>query len=108
MGLLHHLSSYRLVAKIPSSPKLAGSPRYSFTVKSVAHDPSMPRSLGAVRVLFENKTAKALYITILDLSSAYGVSELFPGQFNQSCSTRFTDPRYSPIGGPDYLIARYD
>jgi hypothetical protein len=84
MGLLYHLSAYRLVAKIPSSPKPTGPPRYSFTVKSVAHDPSMPRSLGAVRVLFENKTAEALYITILDLSSAYGVSELFPGQFNQS------------------------
>ena len=84
MGLLHHLSSYRVVAKIPRSPKPAGNPRYSFTVKRIAHDTSMPKSLGAVRVLFENKTAEALYITILDLSSAYGVSELFPGQFNQS------------------------
>lgn len=84
MGLLHHLSKYRTITKIPSSPKQTGSPRYSFTVKSVAHNPQSPKSLGAVRLLFENKTAETLFITILDLSPAYGVSKLFPGPYNQS------------------------
>lgn len=83
MGLLHHLCTYRLVAKIPTS-KSSMSPRYDFEVESVSHDKDSAYSLGAWKVRFRNRHTQPLYVTILNLTPAYGVSMSFPGKHDST------------------------
>jgi hypothetical protein len=83
MGLLHHLCSYRLVANIPCS-KSASAPYYDFKIEPTDHNKKDARTLGAWRVRFKNRHHGPLYVTILNLSPAYGIEMLFPRKHNGS------------------------
>jgi hypothetical protein len=83
MGLLHHLCSYRLVANIPCS-KSASAPYYDFEIEPIDHSKKEAGTLGAWRVRFKNRHDGPLYVTILNLSPAYGIQMLFPRKDNGS------------------------
>ncbi|KAK1450857.1 hypothetical protein CCUS01_11397 [Colletotrichum cuscutae] len=78
--LLQHISMYHATMKL--KPK-AGSvrkvePKYHLNFQDVSDEISQEGVVSAWEITFTNKDQKVLYVTILDLDSAYGISQTYP------------------------------
>ncbi|KAF6835977.1 hypothetical protein CMUS01_05572 [Colletotrichum musicola] len=74
--LIQHLSSYRRVAEMKNSGR---RPNFTFHFGPMANPPS--EYLSAWEWTFtNNEPTRVLYVAVLNLSPAYGVCQLYPGQ----------------------------
>ena len=80
MGLLHHLGFYHLASKSNTQGSSAGWPRYDFEIQPQPIDILSPSGTIACKMLrFKNLDSRPVYVTILNLSQAYGVHAILPG-----------------------------
>ncbi|KAH7493927.1 hypothetical protein FOMA001_g38 [Fusarium oxysporum f. sp. matthiolae] len=92
--LLPHLCAYqRLLELTPTST--SWTPSYEFIITEYdskdddwkeEDEVSNSKSLAAWKIRFKNTGAAPIYLTILNLSPVYGVSQIFPGQNASSCA----------------------
>lgn len=80
MGLLHHLGFYHLATRLNIQGSSAGWPRYEFEIQPQPMDSlSPPGSIACKNLRFKNLDSRPVYVTILNLTSAYGVQAILPG-----------------------------
>ncbi|KAK3377719.1 caspase domain-containing protein [Podospora didyma] len=81
MKVVKHISSFQTVRQL-QHPAATSPPSHNFnlTPEIVPKEYKEQGVLSAQKVEFTNHHNKVLYITILDLSAAYGVSQVFPSQ----------------------------
>jgi hypothetical protein len=94
--LLPHLCSYQQLAELAPTPD-SWTPPYEFVISKPddtddSESESEDDSLAVWKIQFKNQFTKlddkALYVTIFNLSPAYGVSQLYPGQGASSEAVR--------------------
>ncbi|RSM00654.1 hypothetical protein CDV31_011703 [Fusarium ambrosium] len=100
-GLLDHLSSYQLL--VDMAAPLGQSLPYTFRLEKTGRNQLKPHSLDGWRLCFKNNSPLTLYVTILGLSPAYGISEMYPGLF-ESSSELAKGKRISPDVIVDIVI----
>ncbi|KAH6971243.1 caspase domain-containing protein [Ilyonectria sp. MPI-CAGE-AT-0026] len=86
--LLPHLCAYQRLVELTSA-SISWAPSYEFTITEYddkdddwenEDKTSDSKSLATWKIRFKNTGAVPLYVTILNLSPAYGVSQIFPRQ----------------------------
>ncbi|KAF3904529.1 Metacaspase-1A [Orbilia brochopaga] len=106
VNLLHHLSSYQLVADLNCPHKVDG-PRYEFDLCPTSENDlealEDPEDLedppvATLKMRFKNTDTRSLFVTLLNLSPAYGIEITYPEK-------RAASAEISPNGGfKDELI----
>ncbi|XDG10287.1 hypothetical protein ABKA04_009902 [Annulohypoxylon sp. FPYF3050] len=94
MKLLKHLCSYQSLASLSSDQPARTEPakrKFEFWIDEVSADPKKQASRSSWKVHFKNTHSRTLYLTIMNLTPAYGVFQLFPS-FTQSTSSRAVEP----------------
>ncbi|RYP00780.1 hypothetical protein DL764_006414 [Monosporascus ibericus] len=85
MGLLKHLSSYKLLAEAGQTSTRSRPPRYHFELLEEKTDKDInPKAVASWRVSFKNLEDRPLYVTILNLGPAYGIQHIYPGPYASS------------------------
>ena len=83
MGLLQHLNSYQALAAL-KSPTATRSLSHEFEIMEDKVEQGDEESLSSWRIRFKNLHTHPVYITILNLSPAYGVHQILPDQGSSS------------------------
>ncbi|KAH7241206.1 caspase domain-containing protein [Fusarium tricinctum] len=94
VSLLPHLCAYQRLVEL--TPKLMSwTPSYEFTITEYdnkdddwnkENENSNSKSLAVWEIRFKNTGTVPIYLTILNLSPVYGISQMFPGQNASSCA----------------------
>jgi len=79
MSLLQHLNSYQTLATL-KSPTTTRSLSHEFEIMEDQVEAGDEESLSSWRIRFKNLHTLPVYITILNLSPAYGVHQILPDQ----------------------------
>lgn len=86
MKVLKHLCSYQLVSNLVNKTSLP-LPKYEFKIEEAPRDETDQESHSSWQVRFKNNHSSTLYVTILNLTSVYGVHQIFPS-YTQFASSR--------------------